>query len=176
MRPLRLLIVMLVVVLVAACGPSRDTKLSAVPVREKSKQEARAATAGVFSASESDCILDKLFARSDLDVGQISDFAKKPQTSGPVAEAYKEIVPQCIDPNAVVPPSAMSPELRKGFTAGVKSSLPTATDEQVSCLIDSLLATGLTPRDFTLAGYIPSYQQKVIGQIGDAGKKCGLSR
>lgn len=134
-------IAVLVLALAAAsgCGPEQDVdepaKLSESTELDETKAQAREATAGVFTTSESDCVIDRLFARSDLSAGQIVEYQQGP-APGPVNDAYQVIVPQCVDPSAVVEPKPLSPPLREGFINGFKAGAPNVTEQQAGCVLD----------------------------------------
>ncbi len=147
-----------------------STRVSDIPV-ERLRLEARNATRGVFSPAESDCIVDGLASRSDLTVRQIVDYFERPGP-GPVDTAYGEIVPGCIDPAAVVEPAPIAPALREGFLNGMQAGDSRLTREQANCLLDGLLARGVTPRQLTLAGYDDRVFAMLSRELEQAAVEC----
>lgn len=138
---------------------------------DEMKQAARESLAGVFTASESDCIMDGLLQRDDLTAGQILDYAEAPGTGGPVEAAYVELVPGCVDPNATVdgagPPSA---EMRTGMIQGATAA--GLTEDEATCMFDALIADGWTARDLTLAGYLPEREQLLTSAVERVAAHC----
>lgn len=138
---------------------------------DEMKQAARESLAGVFTAAESDCIMDGLLQRDDLTAGQILDYAEAPGTGGPVEAAYVALVPGCVDPNATVdgggPPA---PEMRSGMIKGaVNAGL---TEAEATCMFDALIADGWTARDLTLAGYLPEREPQLTSAVENVAGHC----
>jgi hypothetical protein len=140
--------------LLVGCGDSveQNTTLDELDASE-AKETVRALSAGVWTAAESDCVMDAMLNRPGVTVGEVVAYAKAPDPSSPLASVYEEVVPTCIDPTAVVEPRPLAPELRAVFINSVKASDPSVTDEQAACLLDGLLEGGLTPRELSLASY-----------------------
>ena len=138
---------------------------------DEMKRAARESLAGVFTAGESDCIMDGLLERDDLTAGQILDYAESPGSGGPVEAAYVELVPTCVDPDATVegagPPA---PEMRSGMIEGaVNAGL---TEAEATCMFDALIADGWTARDLTLAGYLPEREPQLTAAVENVAGHC----
>ena len=138
---------------------------------DEMKRAARESLAGVFTAGESDCIMDALLQRDDLTAGQILDYAEAPGSGGPVEAAYVELVPGCVEPDATVegagPPSA---EMRAGMIQGATNA--GLTDDEATCMFDALIADGWSARDLTLAGYLPERQQLLTSAVEGVAGHC----
>lgn len=150
--------------------PDAQTPVNALPVMEL-KRESRAAAAGIFTPAESDCMVEKLVRRPDITVGQIEEYFRAPQP-GPVESAHTQIVPSCIDPAAVVEPAPLHPGVRQLFVNGLKVGLPDITDEEADCVLDGLLARGVTPRELNLSGYDDQLFQKLAPEFEAVSSKC----
>ncbi len=158
----------------ASCGPDQDAPVSEFSAddRDDAKKEARKAVEGVFTGEESDCIIDKVFARDDLTTRQILDYAKKPGTGGPAERAYVEEVPKCVDPDTEIEnPAPMTDAVRDGFVKGATGD-GSLDEQQATCLLDALTASGFTARDLTLAGYFPEKQQEITDKVGEVAGGC----
>lgn len=146
------------------------TPVSALPADDL-KRDSRAVSAGIFTGAESDCVVERLMRHPGLTVGQIDDHFRAPEP-GAVEKAYAQIVPACVDPGAVVEPARTHPVFRESFINGLRSSAPEFTVEEAGCLLDSLLAQGVSPRAITLAGYDEQRQQQLMPHVDAAVRQC----
>lgn len=138
---------------------------------DQMKRAARESLAGVFTAAESDCIMDGLLERDDLTAGQILDYAEAPGSGGPVEAAYVELVPGCVDPDAIVEGAGPPPaEMRTGMIKGAVSA--GLTEDQATCMFDALIADGWTARDLTLAGYLPEREPLLTAAVENVAGHC----
>ncbi|HVM10279.1 MAG TPA: hypothetical protein VM345_17600 [Acidimicrobiales bacterium] len=156
----------------AACGPDEDAPMNEFGKQsEEAKKEAREAVKGVFTAAESDCIVDALFERDDITPRQVMDYAEAPQPGGPVEAAYAEEVPRCVDPNVTIDdPGPLNPALRDGMVKGATAQ--GVTEEEANCLLDALFANGFTARDVSLAGYFPEKEQQLTQKVTEVATHC----
>ncbi len=127
--------------------------LAAVGGWAEAEQALYSATEGVFTTGEADCILDAMMKRPGITVGEVVAYSKKPDPDDPLATVYAEIVPTCIDAEAVVEPAPLAEELGATFIAAIRLADPSITEEQAGCLLEELLAGELTPRVLMLSGY-----------------------
>lgn len=149
--------ILAVILGLSACsGVGEDTELSEVAEQrgliDDAKQTARAQTVGVLSPGESDCIIGALFSEPGVTAGQVVEFARKPDPSSPLMAVYSRVVPSCIDRSATVQPAPLTPELRASMIAAIRAADPSITDKRSACLLDGVLAAGVTPRELTLSG------------------------
>jgi hypothetical protein len=176
MRRIVLTLLVLAALLVGsgACGPDENAPVSELSKddRGEAKEAARESVKGIFTAEESDCIVDAVFERDDVTPRQILDYAKKPDSSSPVEGIYQQAVPPCVDPDATIDdPGPMSAEMRSQFIRGATES-GDLTEEQATCLLDALTGSGYSPRDLMLAGYFPEKQQQLTAKVPEVAGQC----
>lgn len=147
-----------------------ETRISALPV-DQMKQGSREAQAGIFTAAESDCIIDGLVQQPGLTLGAIEEYFRSPQP-GLVDSAYAAVVPSCIDPAAVVQSGPLHPMARQSFLNGLGAGLPDATEQETACVLDALLGRGVTARQLTLAGYDEAVLQQLAPHFETVSAAC----
>lgn len=163
-------VALLLAFLVTAGKPTAFTQVSAGPA-DQMKRDSRALNAGIFTPAESDCQVDRLMQHPNLTFGQIDDYFPAPKP-GIVQTAYAQAVMSCIDQNAVVEAAPVHPVMRQRFINGVLSAAPDLTQVEAGCILDGILARGVTPRQATLAGYDEALQEQILPELEEAFEVC----
>lgn len=168
---------------VAMCGltvvagvkyqPAPSTTLDALPI-ERVKRDAHVVNAGILTDAESDCVVTAMTARSDLNVGQVVEYFRRP-LPGPVETAYDQVLPKCLDPTAVVEPEPLHPLQRLSFVNAMKVEFPQFSAVESECFLDAAIANGATARKITLSAYDEALADELLPAFLSAVEDCDLS-